>query len=128
MIIVDSCGWLEWFADGELADEYKPYLADQENLLIPAVIFFEVYKVLKREAGEEKALLAAGYMKNSPIIPLDDTLALAAADISLREGLAMADAIIVAVARARNCKIITSDADLKDQSHVTYIPKRGPSH
>jgi hypothetical protein len=31
-------------------------------------------KILKREVGEEKALLAAGYMKNSPVIPLDETL------------------------------------------------------
>ena len=128
MVIVDSCGWLEWFSDGKLADEYQPYLAEQENLLIPAIILFEVYKVLKREVGEEKALLAAGYMKNSPVIPLDETLALAAADISLREGLAMADAIIVAVARARGCQIITSDSDLKYQSNVTYIPQSGPSH
>ncbi len=125
MIIVDSCGWLEWFTDGERADEYQPYLADQENLLIPVIVLFEVYKVLKREVGEEKALLAAGLMKNSSILPLDDTLALAAADISLKEGLAMADAMIVAAAQASNCKIITSDADLKDQPHVTYIPKNG---
>jgi predicted nucleic acid-binding protein len=124
MIIVDSCGWLEWFTDGELADEYQPYLADQDNILIPDIVLFEVYKVLKREVGEEKALLAGGLMKNSPVLPLDDTLALAAADISLREGLAMADAMIVAAAKAGNCKIITSDADLKDQPNVTYIPKK----
>jgi len=62
-------------------------------------------------------------MKNSPEIPLDETLALAAADISLKDSLAMADAIIIAAARANNCKIITSDSDLKDQSGVTYIPK-----
>jgi predicted nucleic acid-binding protein len=123
MIIVDSCGWLEWFSDGRLADEYEPYLTDRDNIVIPAIILFEVYKILKREVGEEKALLAAGYMKNSPAIQLDETLALAAADISLQEGLAMADAIIVAAARANNCKIITSDSDLKDQPGVTYIPK-----
>ena len=123
MIIVDSCGWLEWFSDGKLAGEYEKYLTDRDNILIPAIILFEVYMVLKREAGEEKALLAAGYMKNSPVIPLDETLALAAADISLQENLAMADAIIVAAARANNCKIITSDSDLKDQPGVIYIPK-----
>ncbi|MFZ2630004.1 MAG: type II toxin-antitoxin system VapC family toxin [Desulfosalsimonadaceae bacterium] len=123
MIIVDSCGWLEWFTDGKLADEYKMYLTNGENILIPAIILFEVYKILKREAGEEKALLAVGYMKNSPVIPFDEILALAAADISLQEGLAMADAIIVAAARANNCKIVTSDADLKGQPNVIYIPK-----
>jgi len=123
MVIVDSCGWLEWFSDGNLADEYEPYLVNRENILIPVIILFEVYKILKREVGEEKALIAVGYMKNFPIIPFDDTLALAAADISLQERLAMADAIIVAAARTKNCKIITSDADLKDQPGVTYIPK-----
>jgi len=123
MVIVDSCGWLEWFTDGRLADAYRKYLADQDNLLMPAIILYEVYKVLKREVGEEKALLAAGYMKNSPVIPLDETLALAAADVALQESLAMADAIIVAAARSRNCKIITSDSDLKNQPNVVYIPK-----
>jgi len=123
MVIVDSCGWLEWFADGRLADVYQKYLADQDNLLVPAIILYEVYKVLKREVGEEKALLAAGYMKNSSVIPLDETLALTAADIALQENLAMADAIIVAVAQAQNCKIISSDSDLKNQPNVDYIPK-----
>ncbi len=42
MIIVDSCGWLEWFADGELAGEFEPYLADQENLLIPVIVLCEM--------------------------------------------------------------------------------------
>ncbi|MFW8601158.1 type II toxin-antitoxin system VapC family toxin [Desulfobacterota bacterium M19] len=124
MIIVDSCGWLEWFTDGKLANQYKEYLASPDNILMPAIIFYEVYKILKREVGEEKALLAAGYMKNSTIIPLDDTLALVAADIALQEKLAMADAVIVAVSRAHNCKIISSDADLKEQSNVNYIPKQ----
>ena len=124
MIIVDSCGWLEWFTDGRLADKYKEYLAAQDNILMPAIILYEVYKVLKREVGEEKALLAAGYMKNFPVIPFDGTLALAAADIALQEKLAMADAIIVAISRAHNCKIISSDADLKDQANVEYIPKK----
>jgi toxin FitB len=122
MIIVDSCGWLEWFTSGRLADKYEKYLADQENMLMPAIVLYEVYKILKREVGEEKALLAAGYMKNSPVIPLDELLALAAADIALRSSLAMADAIIVATAQANDCDIITSDADLKDQPGVVYLP------
>lgn len=123
MIIVDSCGWLEWFTDGKLADHYKEHLADSDNILIPAIIIYEVYKVLKREVSEEKALLAVGFMKKSKVIPFDDNLALTAADLALHEKLAMADAIIVASAQAYNCSIITSDIDLKDQANVQYIPK-----
>lgn len=89
-----------------------------------AIILYEVYKILKREIGEEKALLAARYMKCSLMIPFDDNLALAVADIALREQLAMADAIIVATSRAHNCRIISSDADLKGQNNVDYIPKK----
>ena len=124
MIIVDSCGWLEWFTDGKLANQYKEYLSYPDKILMPAIILYEVYKVLKREVGEEKALLAAGYMKSSTVIPLDDTLALVAADIALKEKLAMADAIIVAISRVHDCKIISSDADLKEQFNVNYIPKQ----
>jgi toxin FitB len=123
MVIVDSCGWLEWFTNGKLADKYEKYLADPDNMLLPSIILYEVYKILKREVGEEKALLAAGYMKTSPVIPLDEVLALAAADISLQRNLAMADAIILAAARANNSQIITSDSDLKDQPGVKYIPR-----
>ncbi|MBU2538367.1 MAG: type II toxin-antitoxin system VapC family toxin [Proteobacteria bacterium] len=123
MIIVDSCGWLEWFTDGALADSYKKYLADSDNILVPAIVLYEVYMVLKRRAGEEKALLAAGYMRSSRLIAFDDTLALAAADIALRKNLAMADAIIVAVSKVHNCRIVSSDADLKDLDNVDYIQK-----
>ena len=125
MVIVDSCGWLEWFTDGKLADKYQKYLADQESLLVPAIVLYEVYKILKREVGEDKALLAVGYMKNSPIIPFDENLALAAADLASQEKLAMADAIIVATAQTHNCTVISSDADLKDQANVKFIPKKG---
>ncbi|MCF6289451.1 MAG: type II toxin-antitoxin system VapC family toxin [Desulfobacterales bacterium] len=123
MVIVDSCGWLEWFSDGSLADHYQQYLEDPEEILVPAIILYEVYKILKREVGEEKALFAAGHMKNSQLIPFDETLALAAADLALRHGLAMADAIIVAVARSFACEIITSDADLRQLPNVIFIPK-----
>jgi predicted nucleic acid-binding protein len=123
MVIVDSCGWLEWFTNDKLADRYEKYLAGQDNMLVPAIVLYEVYKILKREVGEEKALRALGYMKNSPVIPVDEVLALAAADIALQEKLAMADAMVVATAHLNNCTIITSDADLKNQPCVEYIAK-----
>ena len=92
-------------------------------MLLPAIVLYEVYKILKREAGEEKALRACGYMKNSPVIPVDEVLALAAADIALQEKLVMADAIVLATAHLNNCTVITSDADLKNKPCVKYIAK-----
>lgn len=123
MVVVDSCGWLEWFTDGKLADTYKEYLENPDDIIVPTIILYEVYKVLKREAGEENAITASGYMKNCVVIHLDENLAFAAADIALKEKLAMADAIIAAVSLANNCKIITSDSDLQNLENVIYIPK-----
>lgn len=60
MVVVDSCGWLEWFTDGQLAAKYQKYLENKHELLVPAIVLYEVYKVLKRQVGEEKALLAYG--------------------------------------------------------------------
>ena len=75
MIIVDSCGWLEWFSDGVLARKYQKYLENKNELLVPTIVLYEVYKILKREVGEEKALLAFGHMKISEVIHFDENLA-----------------------------------------------------
>lgn len=121
MHIVDSCGWLEWFSNGPLADVYGKHLKAAENLLVPGVVLYEVYKILKREIGEEKAIWAASCMKNSTFVPLTENLALKAADMALQHHLAMADAMVYATALANECPIYTSDADLKGLSLVHYI-------
>lgn len=121
MHIVDSCGWLEWFSNGTLADEYGEHLKDSEAILVPVVVLYEVYKILKREIGEEKALLSSGLMKSSTIIPLEETLAFKAADIALTSSLAMADAMIYATALTHGCPLYTSDVDLKGLPLVHFI-------
>ena len=123
MYLVDSCGWLEWFADGGLAEAYRKYLRRPEELLVPSIVLHEVYKKLKREVGEEKALLAAGHMKRAEVIDLDELLALKAADLAITHHLAMADSIVYATGRYHDSEIITSDADLKDLPGVRFIPK-----
>jgi predicted nucleic acid-binding protein len=123
MIIVDSCGWLEWFSNGVLAQKYQKYLENKNELLVPTIVLYEVYKILKREVGEEKALLAFGHMKISEVIHFDENLALQAADISLLHNLAMADAIVYAASLENNCRLITSDGDLKSLPQVTFISK-----
>lgn len=56
MNVVDSSGWLEYFAGGRHARVFEPALEDLESLLVPAVSVYEVFKVLLREAGEEAAI------------------------------------------------------------------------
>lgn len=124
MTLIDSSGWLEFFTDGRLARRYAAYLADLSKVVTPTVVLYEVYKKVKRERSEEAALLAAAQISKSRLVPLTETLALAAADLSLDHNLAMTDAIVYATALAHDAELVTSDADFARLAGVTYLRKR----
>jgi len=120
-ILMDSSGWIEFFTGGPLAERYAAYFAPRYDRITPTIVMYEVYKKIKREKGEETALLFSGQLSASPIIQLTESIAYLAADMSLRHGLAMADAIVYATARDQNAHVVTGDADLKDLPGVIYI-------
>lgn len=125
MILIDSFGWIEYFTDGPLADKFANYVetASPTNTLAPTIVIYEVYKVIKREAGEDKALEAYAQLKNTKIIPLDENLSLSAADISLEFGIPLADSVIYATAKRFGAKIVTSDPHFEGKNGVMYITK-----
>lgn len=124
MILVDSCGWLEYFSGGPLADTYEQYLKKKNDLIIPTIVLYEVYKKIKRETAEENASLAAAQMESSGIIiSLNESIALLAADCSIEHALPMADAIVYATAKTENASLISSDVHFKGLANVKYIGK-----
>ena len=122
MTVVDSSGWLEYFKGGPLAGRYEEYLR-APDLLVPAIVLYEVYKVLRRDRSEEGALAAAARLKAAETVPLDERIALEAADISLEHGLAMADAIVYASAQARGAVLVTSDRHFEGMDGVEYVAR-----
>jgi predicted nucleic acid-binding protein len=72
-----------------------------------------VYKVIRRDLSEERALAAVAAMRRATIVPVDEPLALEAADLSLRHDLAMADALVYATARRYDVRLVTGDADFE---------------
>ena len=123
MTLVDSSGWLEFFTDGPLAGTYAQHLRELQHLVTPTIVLYEVYKAIKRQRSEEEALAATAQMGKSRIIPLTETIALTAADVSLAHQLAMADAIVYATALLERAKLFTSDADLASLPGVVYLKK-----
>ena len=123
MILVDSSAWLEFLTGGPLAASCAPALKNLQEVATPTIVLYEVYKVIKRERGEDEALIAAAQMGKSRVIPLTDPIALTAADLSLKHKLAMADAIVYATAVSEGAKVLTCDADLADLPGVTYFKK-----
>lgn len=111
MILVDSSGWIEYLADRPKADAFAPYLEGRERLLISAIEVYEIYKVIRRDLSEESAIEAIAALERAEIIPVDQSLALEAADLAVEHGLAMADAIIYATATRHGASIVTADTD-----------------
>ena len=121
MNVVDSSGWVEYFARGKNAKFFISPVQDLDNLLVPTICMYEVFKRLALDIGEESALQAVGIMSSGRVIELDRKIALDAAQISLDLKLAMADSIILATARAHDATLWTQDEHFKDIEGVRYI-------
>ncbi|MCK4519434.1 MAG: type II toxin-antitoxin system VapC family toxin [Candidatus Omnitrophica bacterium] len=121
MNIVDSCGWLEYFANGSNANFFAPPIEDTKNLVVPVICIFEVFKRVYQQRGEGAALQAVALMHQGKIITLDDTCALYAAKCSINYNIPMADSIILAIARLNKAQIWTQDIDFKGIEGVKYI-------
>lgn len=124
MIVIDSSGWLEFFGDGPHAEEFAGRLRNPGDILTPTVALYEVYKVAKRDRSEDEAVRAVAMMKKTRIIDLSEELALTAADLSLAHGLSMADSMMLAVARAYDAELATTDAGFAGIDGVTVFSKK----
>jgi predicted nucleic acid-binding protein len=80
-----------------------------------------VYKVIRRDLSEERALEAISALRRAEIAPVDESLALEAADISLALGLAMADSIVYATARRHGAQLVTTDSDFEGLADAIVV-------
>ena len=124
MNIVDSSGWLAYFADEPNAQHFLIPLNDTAALVVPTVTIYEVFKVVLRESSENEALHAAVAMQKGTVVDLTSPLAIAASKLSLEHNLPMADSIILATAKEFDATLWTQDADFKNINGVKYFPKK----
>jgi predicted nucleic acid-binding protein len=124
LIVLDSSGWIEFFADGPHAAEFGGRLRQPTNVITPTVAIYEVYKWIKRERSEDEALEAVATMKTTTVAVLTEEVALTAADLSLAFGLAMADAMMLAFAREYRANLLTTDAGFEGIAGVTVFSKK----
>jgi predicted nucleic acid-binding protein len=124
MNVVDSSGWVEYFIKGPNSKAFVPVIQDVENLLVPSICIYEVFKRLIKDLGEESALQAVGIMSYGRQIELDRKIAIDAAQVSIEYKLAMADSIILATARAQEATLWTQDEHFKDIPDVQFFAKK----
>ena len=124
MNIVDSSGWLAYFADEPNAKHFLNPLKDTASLVVPTITVYEVFKVVLRESSENEALQVTAAMQKGAVIDLTVRLAIAASKLSVGNGLPMADSIILATAKAYDAIVWTQDSDFKKMAGVKYFPKK----
>ena len=83
MNVVDSSGWLEYFADGPNASEFARVVESPATLLVPTLSLFEVFKRICQQVGEEEGLKKIALMEQGLVIDLDWATALEAASLFL---------------------------------------------
>jgi predicted nucleic acid-binding protein len=124
MNLVDSGGWLEYFADGPNADFFASAIENTSELVVPTLSLYEVFKRVLQQRGEGDALQAVAVMIQGMVIDLDMDLALSAAKVSMELKLPMADSVMLATAQAHGATLWTQDADFDEIVGVQYIAKR----
>lgn len=123
-VLIDSHGWIEYFAEGPLQPKYEKYVesADPSKYLTPATIVYEVFKKIKSVKDESLALKVVAFItEKTTVISISKEIALEAAEISLETKLSMADAMIKAVADKNGANIITGDEHFKGMKNVVFI-------
>jgi toxin FitB len=123
MNVIDSSGWLEYFTGGRNANFFAPVIEETENVIVPTISIFEVFKRTLVEKNRDDALEAVAMMYDGKIIDLDREIALIAAELSFELKLPMADSIILATARANDAILWTQDEHFKGLAGVKYVKK-----
>ena len=123
MNIVDASGWIEFFLAGTNGPKFKPVIENTSELLVSSVNMYEVHRVLSRKLPVELRDMCLEVMRRAPVIELNDERAIAASELSLKHGLAMADAAMYAIALEHKAVLWTQDADYQGLKGVKYYPK-----
>jgi toxin FitB len=124
MNVVDSSGWLEYFADGENASFFAAAIEDTDKLVIPVVCIYEVFKRVLLTRGIDAAEQRIADLFKGQTADLTASVALSAAKLSAELKLPMADSLILATAYAYNAALWTQDEHFKGLPGVHFIEKK----
>jgi toxin FitB len=127
MNVVDSSAWLEYFANGPNAEFFAPAIEKTDELLVPSMTLYEVFKRVLQQRDEDSALQAVAVMQQGTVVEFDAPLALVAARLSIELRLPMADSVILGAARSHAAVLWTQDADFKGVPGVEYRKRRSSS-
>ncbi len=123
MNVVDSSGWLEYFANGQNAEFFAPAIEKTEQLLVPVICVYEVFKRILQQKSLGVAETRIADLYKGKLVDLTAPLAISAAVLSDELKLPMADSVILATARAYDATLWTQDEHFNGIQGVKYVAK-----
>lgn len=123
MNVVDSSGWLEYFADGKNASFFAPAIEKEDSLVVPVITLYEVFKKVLQQKNEQSALQAVTTMQMGRVIDITTHIVILAARLGTEYNLPMADSLILTTARLYHATLWTQDADFKNIPGVKFCAK-----
>lgn len=123
MNVVDTSGWLEYFEGGQNAKKFSAPIKEIDALIVPTICIYEISKIILRESDENHLLQALAAIQKGQVVALTPSRSIAAAKVSLKYKLPMADSIIYTTAKQFDATVWTQDIDFKSLPNVNYILK-----
>jgi len=125
MIVADTCVWIEWLVGTPQGRQFAAVMRDTTHLLVPTLVQLELRKWALRELTEDEVEQVIAGTRLGHVLPLTESIALHAADLSRQHHLATADAVIYATALAHDAGLLTIDQHFARLPGVKYIAKTG---
>jgi predicted nucleic acid-binding protein len=123
MNLVDSSGWLEYFANSQNSDFFAQAIEDTDRLIVSTINLYEVFKKILQQRDENSAFQAIALMQQGKVVDVDFSISIISAKQSIDLSLPMADSIILATANAFSATLWTQDSDFTGIPGVKYIQK-----
>ncbi len=120
MNLVDTSGWIEYFFSGPNASFFSGPIEATQELVVPTVCLYEVFKKVNLVADEARALRAIAQMKQARVVGLTENIALKASLVSIKHKLPMADSLIYATAQTLGAVVWTQDDHFRKLPGVNY--------
>lgn len=124
MIIIDTSAWIEYLS-GTIKGKIVRDNLENEDGFTPSVVLIELSCKLKKEEYNFKNIL--NFIKSkTTIIGIKEETIIKCGEIYLEErkkksGFSMIDAVILAIAKENNAKILTKDSHFKDFDKVIML-------
>lgn len=118
-VFIDSWAWIEFFRGTAAGKRAAQYIEGDGEVLVSAINVAEVLGYVLREGQDEKYVRFV--KERAFVVPVSEDLAEEGARLKFAHRMGLADALVLASARASDAKVVTGDPDFKRFDDALFI-------